>query len=33
MQELSNETLFEDKIAVLNKETEAIPPIQYEKRI
>lgn len=33
MQEVSNKTLFEDKIAVLNKETEAMPPIQYDKRI
>lgn len=33
MQEANNEILFEDKIAALNKETEAMPPIQYEKRI
>lgn len=25
--------MFEDKIAILNKETEAIPCISYEKRI
>ena len=32
MQEFS-EAVLEEKIAALNKETEAIPPIPYEKRI